>query len=88
MSQTRCCCVSLSRCYHLSAWHWGSFCTTAYANRPEHGGRDNFRRCHLAIVELLHRAQRLGSLEAVHDEAGLWNNWQYIAAIFGLDCAA
>lgn len=72
----------------LPAWHWSSFCKTAYANRREHGGMDNFRRCHLAIVELLHRAQRLGFLEAVQDEAGYWGNHQFIAGIFGLDCAA
>ena len=73
---------------HLSAWHWGSFCKTHCAGNPEHGGRKNYRRCHLAIVELLHRAQRLGMLETVHDEAGLWDNYQSIAGIFGLDCVA
>ncbi len=67
----------------LSAWHWGSFCKTRCAGNPEHGGRDNFRRCHLAIVELLRRAQRLGTLDAVHDEAGLWDNCQYIGEIPG-----
>ncbi len=72
----------------LSAWHWGSFCKTRYAGNPEHGGQANFRRCHLAIVELLHRAQRLGILETVHDEAGHWDNQQLIAGIFGLDCVA
>ena len=72
----------------LPAWGWGSFCKTRCAGNPEHGGRDNFRRCHLAIVELLRHTQQLGILETVHDEAGLWDNWQVIAQALGLVRAA
>ena len=57
---------------------------TQYAQKYEYGGARNFRRCHLAIVDLLQHAQSLGILEEVYDEAGYWDNRQTTAQALGL----
>jgi hypothetical protein len=69
---------------NLEQWQWSSFCKTEYANRPECGGARNFRRCHLAILDLLQHAQSLGILHAVHDAAGYWENRKIVAQALGL----
>jgi len=71
---------------NLGQWHWASFCKTEYANRREHGGAHNFRRCHLAIVDLLQHAQSLGILREVYDESGYWENRQIVAQALGMAC--
>jgi hypothetical protein len=56
----------------LSGWSWSSFCKTQYASNPAEGGLDNFLRCHLAIINLLDEAHRLGILKRVVDEGEFW----------------
>jgi len=68
----------------LHDWSWASFCKTQYARNREYGGARNFRRCHLAIVDLLQHAQSLGILEEVYDEAGYWDNRRITAQALGL----
>jgi hypothetical protein len=77
-------CVQWTVHTNLDHWHWGSFCKTEYARNRECGGARNFRRCHLAIVDLLQHAQSLGILEEVYDEAGYWENRRITAQALGL----
>lgn len=63
----------------LHDWSWASFCKTGHAQGRRHGGAANFRRCHLAVLDLLQYAQQIGILHAVHDEAGLWESRQAVA---------
>lgn len=58
----------------LSGWSWFSFCKTQYASNPEHGGVENFLRCHLSVVAMLNHAAQLGILKDVSDEGGYWDN--------------
>ena len=69
---------------NLDRWHWGSFCKTEYARNRECGGARNFRRCHLAIVDLLQHARSLGILHEVYDEAGYWESRQTVAQALGV----
>ena len=52
-----------------SGWSWHSFCKTQYASDPRHGGFENFRRCHVSLVELLDAAIELGIQTKLHDES-------------------
>jgi hypothetical protein len=69
---------------NLDRWQWGSFCKTQYARNHQNGGARNFRRCHLAVLDLLQHAQSLGILHEVRDEAGHWENRQTVAQALGL----
>jgi hypothetical protein len=57
----------------LEPWSWRSFCKTQYASNPDHGGVENFLRCHLAVIKLLDHAKELGVLKEVNDEGGYWD---------------
>lgn len=53
----------------LTGWSWRSFCKTQYASNPRHGGFENFRRCHVSLVELLDAAAELGLQTHINDES-------------------
>lgn len=59
---------------NMPGWRWSSFCKTQYASNPDHGGVENFLRCHRSIVQLLDAANELGILESVTDEGRYWND--------------
>ncbi len=54
-------------------WQWSYSCCTQPASRPEHGGLDNFLRCHRAIIDLL-EAIKLSGLAGIEvkDDSGYW----------------
>ena len=52
----------------LTGWSWRSFCKTQYASNPRHGGFENFRRCHVSLVELLDAAAEIGLHTHITDE--------------------
>lgn len=56
----------------VNDWIWTGFCKTQYASNPEYGGRENFLRCHLAIVTLLDEAQKFGIQCEVDDQGNYW----------------
>lgn len=56
----------------MTGWRWHSFCKTEYASRGNHGGVENFVRCHKAVVDLLDHASSLGLLASLTDEADYW----------------
>ncbi len=54
-------------------WQWSYSCCTQHAGRPEHGGVENFLRCHLAIIGLLDGIKKAGLAEVeVKDDGGFW----------------
>lgn len=54
-------------------WQWSYSCCTQPASRPEHGGLDNFLRCHLAIISLLDAIMQSGLAQVkVKDDGGFW----------------
>jgi len=54
-------------------WQWSYTCCTQPASRPEHGGLENFLRCHLALIGLLDAIKRAGLAQAeVKDDGGYW----------------
>lgn len=53
----------------LSGWTWHGFCKTQYASNPRYGGFENFRRCHVSLVELLDSAAELGFQTDIGDES-------------------
>jgi hypothetical protein len=57
----------------VERWQWSFSCCTQYASRPEHGGLENFLRCHQALVALLDaiRGANLAEVE-VGDDGGYW----------------
>ena len=55
-------------------WRWTSFCKTQYASDPRLGGWENFRRCHVALIELLDAAEELGFHAKVYDESNYYDN--------------
>jgi len=83
---------------HLDGWTWSSFCKTQYASARQHGGIENFLRCHVGLVKLLDFAAKSEViLVGVHDESkyfelrdlqqlvntvGEWN--QFVAAYAGI----
>lgn len=57
----------------VEGWQWSYSCCTQPASRPEHGGLENFLRCHLAIISLLDGIKRVGLAEVgVKDDGGFW----------------
>lgn len=55
----------------VEGWQWSFTCCTQHASRPEHGGLENFRRCHQAIIGLLDAIKRAGLAEVeVKDDGG------------------
>ena len=55
-------------------WQWSYSCCTQPASRPEHGGVENFLRCHLAIIGLLDAIKRAGLAQVeVEDDGGYWD---------------
>ena len=62
------CKLPLSEC-----WQWSYSCCTQQASRPEHGGLENFLRCHRAILDLLDAIKLSGLAEVeVKDDGGYW----------------
>jgi hypothetical protein len=54
-------------------WQWSFTCCTQNASRPEHGGLENFLRCHLAITSLLDGIHQAGLAKVeVKDDGGYW----------------
>jgi hypothetical protein len=57
----------------VEAWRWSFTCCTQPASRPEHGGLENFLRCHQALVALLDAIHGAGLAEVeVQDDGGYW----------------
>ena len=56
----------------LEGWCWSSFCKTQYASGAQHGGVQNFLRCHLLVIRMLDFAKELGILASVSDEGEFW----------------
>ena len=56
----------------VEGWQWSYSCCTQPASRPEHGGLENFLRCHLAVIGLLDAIKRAGLAEVeVKTTAGI-----------------
>ena len=53
----------------LGGWWWEGFCKTQYASLH---GWEHFRRCHLAVLDLLDEARRLGCRVTITDEGEYW----------------
>jgi hypothetical protein len=53
----------------LGGWRWEGFCKTQYASLH---GWEHFRRCHLAVIDLLNEGRRLGCRVTVFDEGEYW----------------
>jgi hypothetical protein len=53
----------------LGGWRLHGFCKTQYASLS---GWDYFRRCHLAVIDLLAGARRLGFAIEINDEGEYW----------------
>jgi hypothetical protein len=57
----------------VEGWRWSFACCTQPASRPEHGGLENFLRCHRAIISLLDGITHAGLAEVeVKDDGGYW----------------
>jgi hypothetical protein len=57
----------------VERWQWSYSCCTQSASRPEHGGLENFLRCHLALVALLDAIKGAGLAEVeAKDDGGYW----------------
>jgi hypothetical protein len=57
----------------VDGWQWSYTCCTQPASRPEHGGLENFLRCHRALIGLLDAIKRAGLAEVeVKDDGGYW----------------
>jgi hypothetical protein len=57
----------------VEGWQWSFACCTQPASRPEHGGLENFLRCHRAVISLLDAIKRAGLAEIeVKDDGGYW----------------
>jgi hypothetical protein len=59
----------------VEGWRWSYTCCTQPASRPEHGGLENFLRCHQALIGLLDaiRQAALATVE-VRDDGGYWQH--------------
>jgi hypothetical protein len=53
----------------LGGWRWQGFCKTQFASLH---GWEYFRRCHLAVIDLLNEARSLGCRVTVSDEGDYW----------------
>ncbi len=57
----------------VAGWQWSFDCCTQPASRPEHGGLENFLRCHLAVIGLLDAITQAGLAQVqVKDDGGYW----------------
>ncbi len=57
----------------VEGWQWSYSCCTQPASRPEHGGLENFLRCHRAVLGLLDAIKQAGLAEVeVKDDGGYW----------------
>ncbi len=57
----------------VEGWQWSYSCCTQPASRPEHGGMENFLRCHRAVIRLLDAIKQAGLAEVeVKDDGGYW----------------
>jgi hypothetical protein len=57
----------------VEGWRWSFTCCTQSASHPEHGGLENFLRCHRAIISLLDAIAQAGVAEVeVKDDGGYW----------------
>lgn len=57
----------------VEGWRWSYSCCTQPASRPEHGGLENFLRCHRAIISVLDAITQAGLAEVgVKDDGGYW----------------
>jgi hypothetical protein len=54
---------------HLPGWRLSGFSKTQYASLH---GWEHFRRCHTAVVDLLHGMRGLGLAVEINDEADYW----------------
>lgn len=52
------------------------FCKTEYAGSPQHGGPENFLKCHLTVIRALEIAKSFGLLIRVKDESGYWDSME------------
>ena len=66
-------------------WNWASFCKTQYASRADHGGMQNFLRCHLSVIRLLDHAKKLKVLRSVMDEGEFWETRNLDTLLKNLD---
>lgn len=53
----------------LKGWQFSGFSKTQYASLH---GWEHFRRCHTAVIDLLHGLRRLGLNVAINDEGDYW----------------
>ena len=53
----------------LSGWRWEGFCKTQFASLHSW---EHFRRCHLAVIDLLNEGRRLGCQVTISDEGEYW----------------
>lgn len=60
------------RLVRRKGWRLAAFCKTQYASLH---GWENFRRCHIAAVELLAGMSALGLEVEITDEGGYWPGW-------------
>lgn len=61
----------------LPGWRYGAFCKTQYASEPEAGGIPNFIRCHLCVVHLLERIEKLPTVKVVYKDEGKYGRSYY-----------
>jgi len=54
----------------LKGWEWSSFCKTQYASSPECGGVPNFLRCHISLITLLERIEKLPGVKVKISDEG------------------
>ena len=54
-----------------NCWSWIGFCKTQYASVVSN---DHLVHCHLALVNMLEEAQRLGATIDVRDDTGYWKH--------------
>lgn len=64
----------------LDGWSWHTFCKTQYASNPTYGGVENFLRSHVALIELLDYARKLG-LETKVDDEGRYAEHRNLAVL-------
>jgi hypothetical protein len=56
----------------VNDWFWHAYCKTQYASSPEVGGWENFKKCHLLVIQVLDEAKRLGFKGKVQDDGKYW----------------
>lgn len=66
--------VALARHPDADDWVFSGWCKTQDASNPASGGIENFHRCHMAVIDLLDKADQLGVVESVQDDTGYWSH--------------